>query len=420
MLLPACSSAENEIQATNNFVKGSALPELRSSILKEILLQLPALIGEVINNNYSLCTPTVAATNATFTETTEKDIASLKLFQKDTCAKFEGYQTQVQAWIEAVKRVKKKVDTLEKQIEKHVKEMQRIEKTINNKTKDYSKAEKKVKEILNQYESKNAEINKHLEDFKTFDKQKVLDIDESQNFVSNKYDNLVKDLDEVKKRLNKNITKTHNNSKYSRLDCLVFDGVPTCLDANGEENCKEMIINICKELHLWLPEMAISTAHRMYQHPDKKGPPPIIVKFILRDHRNDVFSLRKQIKDKTHWYSYGIQRLFINEHLSPETRKLLYKAKQFTRQMPVIEGKIYVWTFKGDVYLRKDMVGAQKIKILSEDDLLKLMEGKMSFDKPTPPAEEQPASELSKSTENTTNAHRNDNDNIAISITQRD
>ena len=46
-----------------------------------------------------------------------------------------------------------------------------------------------------------------------------------------------------------------------------------------------------------------------------------------------------------------------------------------------IEGRIFVWTYKGDVYIRKDASGAPRLQINSEDDLKSLMEGKTSLTK---------------------------------------
>ena len=160
----------------------------------------------------------------------------------------------------------------------------------------------------------------------------------------------------------------------------MFKNVPVILDKDGKENCKESIISICKELHLWLPDMSISTAHRLWQHSNKTGPPPIVVKFVSRDIRNDVYQLRHAIKEKSYWRAYGTKKLYINEHLSPEARKLLYKVKLFTREMQQAEGRIFVWTFKGDIYLRKDSIEAPKLRITSELDLEKIREGTISLD----------------------------------------
>ena len=75
-----------------------------------------------------------------------------------------------------------------------------------------------------------------------------------------------------------------------------------------------------------------------------------------------------------------MQKIYINESLSPETRKLLYKTKQFTREIYRVQGKLFVWTFKGDIYIRKDVIGAPKIRVTSELDLKKIVEGKTSLD----------------------------------------
>ena len=195
----------------------------------------------------------------------------------------------------------------------------------------------------------------------------------------------MKEMGEMKTKLTRNIEKTEQNNKYPRRDCVVFKEVPVVLDSEGRENCKTSVINICKELHLRLPEMSISTAHRLWQHSDKIGPPPIVVKFVSRDIRNDVYQLRHAIKEKTYWRTFGTQKMYINEHLSPETRRLLYKVKLFTKEKSRAEGRIYVWTFKGDIYLRKDTIGAPKIRITSELDLKKINEGTISLDK-TPSA----------------------------------
>ena len=127
----------------------------------------------------------------------------------------------------------------------------------------------------------------------------------------------------------------------------------------------------------------LDRSHRLKRRPQrgKNRPPPIIVKFVSRDIRNDVYELWHQIKEKSHWRLYGMQKIYINESLSPETRKLLYKTKQFTREMQQVKGRLFVWTFKGDIYLRKDSAGAPKVKITSELDLNNITEGKVSLNR---------------------------------------
>ena len=147
--------------------------------------------------------------------------------------------------------------------------------------------------------------------------------------------------------------KTEHGLNYSRLECLEFDGVPTVKDRDGKENCKLQILEICKELNYWIPEYTISTAHRKKQHYSKKGPAPIIVEFNCKDIRNDVFSLRHQLKDKIYWYCYDIKKLYINESLTPDARKLFYNTRILALELNRIHGKIFTWTFKGEVFIRK-------------------------------------------------------------------
>ena len=147
--------------------------------------------------------------------------------------------------------------------------MTKLKKDIKNKTKEYTTNESRMKSTIADFDAKNKELNKQLEILKSLDAKKISEIDESQKFVSQKFDDVAKDLSDVKMKLNKNIYKTNKNNKYSRLDCLELAGVPWQAPEN-EENCKLIVQEICKELHYWLPDMAISTAHRMSQHPDKK------------------------------------------------------------------------------------------------------------------------------------------------------
>ena len=172
----------------------------------------------------------------------------------------------------------------------------------------------------------------------------------------------------LEKTVQRNSLKTERNSGYSRLDSLEVGGVPINADFEGKEDCKSMIKDICKELHLVLRDDAISTAHRLKQHPSKTGPPAIIVKFSLRDDRNDVFALRKQLKT-TKLNILGIDKLFINESLTPEKKKILYECKKYVRENYHRFGKIYVWSFKGDIYVRQNVDNAQRYRINHTDDL---------------------------------------------------
>ena len=213
-------------------------------------------------------------------------------------------------------------------------------------------------------------------------------IEKSQEFVSAKYEEfrdqqqkLATTVTSLKEKLARQEIKAEHNANYPRWDCLELRGVPRVpVDAFGNENCKEIVINICKELHYWLPPSAISTAHRLKKHSNSHGPPAMIVKFSNRDTRNDVFELRRQIKDKYNWKCYNIRKLYINESLTPDARKLFYKTRAWAKEVQPSQGRIFTWTFKGEIFVRKNMLNAPKRKILSEDYLEKLSKGEISLD----------------------------------------
>ena len=106
---------------------------------------------------------------------------------------------------------------------------------------------------------------------------KVNEIDTSQRFVSAEYDDLMKvnkrlreKVDQMEKDQNKLTTdhnklanKTEHIFNYSHWDHVIFLGVPKCHVRGQTEDCKQMIVDICRELHYNIPMREISTAHRL-------------------------------------------------------------------------------------------------------------------------------------------------------------
>ena len=80
-----------------------------------------------------------------------------------------------------------------------------------------------------------------------------------------------------------------------------------------------------------------------------------------------------------------MRKLYINESLTPDARKLFYQTRLFTQEMERIHGKIFSWTFKGEIFIRKDVDKAPKRKITSYADLTGIKQGSISIDAvPTP------------------------------------
>ena len=321
------------------------------SVFNNILRILPSMIEEHLQQNSSLVTP-----NELPIKDIKADIKSIKKNQTELRNKLQGYDQQIKTIGEKIKK-------------------------LPNENMLKNEVEKLIKENKNQINNTDHAANEN---------RTIRDIEESQQYVSNKYDifmreqtRLKRDVDEMKKSLEKQENKTEHMINYSRFDHAVFSGVPFQFGPDNIENCKEMIVNVCRELHYNIPINEISTAHRLKQHPNRAGPPDIIVRFKDRDIRNDVLKLKSLAKQKEYWVHYGIQRLYINEQLTPDKRKLMYQTKVFSREMFRIHGKIFVWSYKGEIYVRKAIEYAPKRKINCENDLNDIKRGTVSLDPDT-------------------------------------
>lgn len=351
------------------------------SVFNQIMTMLPSMIEHHLSQ-HSCHESKEIKTNEKY----EKELEKVKKYQKELISKLKGYNKQTEGWIEKSKKLQTKVDELQQKTESNV----NWQSTANDVIKANTEGIQNLKQQL-QSEIEN----------KSEKREKIDDVVSSQEFVTNKYDDIEKEQNELKndvKELKKKIEnhenkiqtqegkihkqeiKTEHIFTYSRQDHVCFSGVPICRGPDGMENCKQMVINICRELHYNIPPNEISTAHRLKQHSDRTGPPGIIVRFKDRDIRKDVLRLNRQTRDKDYWYSYGIRRLYINEQLTPDKRKLMYETKVLTRELYNKHGKIFVWTYKGDIFIRKGVMYAPKRKITCMENLNDIKSGSLSLE----------------------------------------
>ena len=364
-------------QLMHNPLEHSVL--LRNIILNEVLLRLPALFDDFLNQNdrsYIGAQGSGHHEDDVDVEALQKDVVEMKKQNKDWDNKIKGYEKKLEVWTGTVTSIDGELTEVQNKIVNFSKDIKQTKKTIIKKTEEIDTIRNKIKETMEETNKTRVLLKKSIDELETVDGKKIIEIEGSQEFVSSQYDKLVESTTELKnnyvnleKQVQINSQKSEKNASYTRWDCLEVGGVPLNPDFEGKEDCKKMVMDICKALHLSLRDDAISTAHRLKQHPSKTGPPPIIVKFCRRDDRNDVFSLRKQLRT-TKVNILGIDHLFINESLTPEKKKTLYQCKMYARENYERFGKIYIWSFKGNVYARQDVENAKRIKIDHKDDLI--------------------------------------------------
>ena len=99
--------------------------------------------------------------------------------------------------------------------------------------------------------------------------------------------------------------------------------------------------------------------------------PPIIVKFIRRRARDDLYKPRSKLKNLTiddlGLGRQGDSKIFIQESLTPSRRELFHKSNEFKKKFKFR----YISSFYGNIFLRKDNA-SPAVKICSLKDLAKL------------------------------------------------
>ena len=204
-------------------------------------------------------------------------------------------------------------------------------------------------------------------------KAEIVQIKESQSFLSEKYDCLNEDYNKLKK-INaeqkaeitalksessdlkntslKEIEKIDNLEQYGRRQNLEIAGIPV---QDGEDT-NAVVMEVAKLLDVDILPSHISTSHRLPKKIGQNGnvirTPPIIVRFTNRDIRNKLYANRKQTRtlDLKKFSVNDTKKIFINENLTQSRKRLFWKTKQRAKN----ENWKYYWTHNGSILAKKD------------------------------------------------------------------
>ena len=172
---------------------------------------------------------------------------------------------------------------------------------------------------------------------------------------------------DLNKKTTDEAVKLDGVDQYSRRQNLEFQGIPV----TETENVIEIVSKVCKLVGVEVNENDISIAHRL---PPKRfskvgDSPAIIARFINRNLRNKIYSKRiiaRRLETSCFPIS-GMTKLFINENLTQERKRLLWLTKQSAKSA----NYLFIWTMNGKIYVRKNS-DSPAIMIQSENDLSKL------------------------------------------------
>ncbi|XP_074608241.1 uncharacterized protein LOC141860902 [Acropora palmata] len=204
------------------------------------------------------------------------------------------------------------------------------------------------------------------------------ELEKSQDFVSKKYDTAIVALQSVKSEIS-NLDKKHTTivnsleeklgelagttdrqdqslyrvesaldetQQYLRRDCLAINGVPI----SSYENPNQLVKEVGLLAGVEIDDRHIASAHKL---PDSKNVKNrLIVKFIQRDKREELYKHRKNLvgKNISHLPSVedGNGKIFINESLTSYRKRLFGRIKEYKRN----NNLKYLWTSNGKIMLK--------------------------------------------------------------------
>lgn len=154
--------------------------------------------------------------------------------------------------------------------------------------------------------------------------------------------------------------------QYTRRTNIEISGVP---ETPGE-NVEHVIRDVGTALGVEVEESQVSAAHRIPSY-RRDRPASLVVQFKDRPTRDmwiTKFKAKKTLTAKNINPTFKDQKVYINEHLSPDNKQFLTKLKQKATAI----GFKYVWCREGKFYVRKaDGERCRRVNTYDELDKLK-------------------------------------------------
>lgn len=153
--------------------------------------------------------------------------------------------------------------------------------------------------------------------------------------------------------------------QYSRRANLEISGVPE----TANENTLGLLQDIGKSIGQVVEAGDVTAAHRVPSF-NKKRASSLVVQFLYRSQRDawlSSYKRKKTLNASEVNHAFPNERVYINEHLSPENKQLLSQVKKRCRELNIK----YVWTREGKCYVRRNE-GEKSFKINNVEELSKV------------------------------------------------
>lgn len=146
--------------------------------------------------------------------------------------------------------------------------------------------------------------------------------------------------------------------QHTRKSNVLISGVPL----TPKENVYIILKRIAELLNIQYNRYDVSVAHRLPVRKGDSRPPSIVVCFVSRSVKAEWIEARKARKTLTAQElhtSFSDQQVYINEHLTPQTRAIFNGARELMK----IKKLAAVWTNDGRVLAKRTAMG-QPFRVL--------------------------------------------------------
>lgn len=229
------------------------------------------------------------------------------------------------------------IDSFKKEVFEEIKSSSdRLKQEFSDKLKDYSE---KIDEFGRSVEFLSANIDKSNELMKD---------------IRREYGEIKKENHELRqenKMLNASINILHDRvrelEQYSRKTNIEISGVPV----TPRENTLSLHKDIGSAIGQELQDDQVMAAHRVPSFNSKRMP-SLVVQFqtrVQRDSWLNSYKQRGQLAAKDINKRFDNSRVYINEHLSPDSKRFLRQLKEACKE----KGVRFVWFRDGKFYVRK-------------------------------------------------------------------
>lgn len=158
-----------------------------------------------------------------------------------------------------------------------------------------------------------------------------------------------KEVNDLREKLSSLEKGADEARQYSFREDLIVEGlqVPRSPEGNPKTTSDmaiKSVIDLGKSMGVHITKQDISTAHPMKQTVSFKTankPAPLIVRFTVRQKRDELYHARKNLRGKN---------IFLSEHLTKTNSELFYNARQLKKAKEVDN----CWTNKCKVYVLKN------------------------------------------------------------------